>query len=334
MNQSQSLPPALLPDSKNQLSKEARAKIIALNGSQPLSFFLQALGAWAVIVLAIAIVVRSHNILVSLLAIIAIATRFNIFALLIHEQVHGLGIRGKYGNLVANLLVGYPLLVTTVENYAKVHLTHHKHFFTDKDPDFLRKAGVDWTFPMNPTHLIKLFLSDLLGLSFVKLVKGKRQQPETDQKVRSLPLQYPTWIKPLYYLLLVVLLTYTHLWSVFLLYWVVPLLSVFPVIVRLGAITEHIYNLPEADLIESSPIILLSWWEKLLLPNLNFTLHVYHHYYPGIASNNLPKVHQIFQQEQLVNEEYLFHGYWSYFKYLQQNRDRNTSTDKSLSTAL
>jgi fatty acid desaturase len=110
------------------------------------------------------------------------------------------------------------------------------------------------------------------------------------------------------------------LWPVFLLYWALPLLTIFPAIVRLGAITEHIYDLPSATVADASPLMLQTWWEKLLIPNLNFTLHPYHHYYPGIAHNNLPEVHRIFQRENLVVEKNVFHGYWSFLKYLQSSQ--------------
>jgi fatty acid desaturase len=101
-----------------------------------------------------------------------------------------------------------------------------------------------------------------------------------------------------------------------------PLLTVFCVLVRLGAISEHIYNLPGPSVVESSPLILPKWWEKLLLPNLNFTLHPYHHYYPGIAYLNLPKVHEVFKREKLVSEENVFYGYGAYLKYLQSSNNK------------
>jgi fatty acid desaturase len=119
-------------------------------------------------------------------------------------------------------------------------------------------------------------------------------------------------------------LTYAGMWEVFLVYWVLPLVTVLPVIVRLGAITEHIYDLPGASVIESSPLMLQKWWEKLLLPNLNFSLHPYHHYYPGVACLNLPKVHTVFARENLVNEKNVFHGYWDYLKYLQRPQGKAT----------
>jgi fatty acid desaturase len=51
--------------------------------------------------------------------------------------------------------------------------------------------------------------------------------------------------------------------------------------------SELIYNLPDASIEESSPIIARNWWGHLIMPNLNFTLHPYHHYFPGVPFSNL-----------------------------------------------
>jgi fatty acid desaturase len=318
MSQSYPLPPAVLSDT-SRLSAQVRGEIRELNGAKPVAFLRQAVAAWAVISLVTAWAVQASSIWATALAVLIIATRFNILALLVHEQVHFLGLRGRYGDLVANLLAAYPLLGVTVQDYAKVHLSHHKYYFTERDPDFLRKSGPDWTFPMEPRHLAKLFVSDLLGLSFLRLIRGKRVDEGDDLFRRPYPVA--RWVRPAYFLVVAAVLTYAGIWHLFLLYWLVPLVTVFPVIVRLGAISEHIYGLPGASVPESSPLIVLRWWEKLLLPNLNFTLHVYHHYFPGVAHNNLPKVHEIFRREGLVNEKNVFHGYWAYLTYLQTPRE-------------
>lgn len=325
MTQTCPLPPALLGDN-SRLSDQARARIRELSGARPIAFLAQAFGAWGVIIGVIALAVHINQIWMSILAIVIVATRFNILALLVHEQVHFLGLRGRYGDWMANLLVAYPLLGVTVENYAGVHLAHHKFFFTEKDPDFLRKSGIEWNFPMPGLQLARLFLSDFLGLTFIKLVMGKR--PEEGHAFKR-PHPTPKWIRPVYYLVVAAVLTYTGMWPVFLIYWALPLVTVFPAIVRLGAIAEHIYDLPSASVVDASPLMLQTWWEKLLLPNLNFTLHPYHHYYPGVAHTNLPEVHEIFRREKLVNEENIFHGYWSFLKYLQCSQQKaSTATDR------
>jgi fatty acid desaturase len=315
------LPPALLGD-QSKLSNEARTEIRDLSGARPGAFLAQAFGAWGVILGVTALALQMNQIWMSVLAIVIVATRFNILGLLVHEQVHFLGLRGRYGDLIVNLLAAYPLIGLTVENYAGVHLAHHKYFFTEKDPDFLRKSGAEWNFPMPGVQLAKLFLSDLLGLTFIKLLMGKR--PDAAHGFRR-PHPTPKWVRPVYFLAAAALLTYVGMWLVFLIYWVLPLMTVFPVIVRLGAIAEHIYDLPSASVADASPLMLQKWWEKLLLPNLNFTLHPYHHYYPGVAHCNLPKVHEIFRREKLVIEQNVFHGYWAFLKYLQCSQDKTSS---------
>ncbi len=307
------MPPAVLGD-KNALSKQARTEIAELTGRAPVAFLVQAALAWLVIIAAIAWAAAAQNIWVSLLVIFIVATRQNILGLLVHEQAHCLGFKARRGDLLVNLIAAYPLLVLTVEGYAQVHLSHHRFFFTDRDPDFLRKSGPEWSSPMPGRTLARLLLTDILGINLWKLIRGKKPLGDTETFKRPSPT--PAWIRLTYYAFFAVLFTLTGTWDLFLLYWLLPLVTVFQAIVRWGAICEHKYNLAGAGIAESSPIIVQRWWEKLLLPNLNFTLHPYHHYFPGIPFSRLPKVHALFEREGLIDERHVFHGYLSYLRYL------------------
>lgn len=312
MQFSKPLPPVLLGD-KYKLSLDGRKAIEDLNGRSPKAFILQVLITWAVIFSAIGLAVYLNTIWMNVLAILIVATRQNVLGLLIHEQAHCLGFKAKPGDLLVNLFVAYPLLLVTIEGYSQVHLSHHRFYFRENDPDILRKSGPDWTFPMPLSNLLKLFLKDLLGLNLYALIKGKKAGKEYEKFKR--PWKIAPWVRILYYLSIAVLLTWSGTWSLFLFYWVLPLITVFQVLVRIGALCEHQY-IPHVSVIESSPIIEPHWWEKLLLPNLNFNLHPYHHFFPGIAFNNLPKAHAIFRREGLVVDENVFKGYMSYFSYL------------------
>jgi len=88
------------------------------------------------------------------------------------------------------------------------------------------------------------------------------------------------------------------------------------VIVRWGAICEHRYNLIDPSIQESTPLIQPRWWEALLLPNLNFNLHVYHHWYPTVPFRNLPRIHRIFVANGLVDRSRVFDGYVDYLMFL------------------
>jgi len=129
---------------------------------------------------------------------------------------------------------------------------------------------------MKADQLGKLFLTDLLGLNMWQLIKGKNVGVDFPLFKRQRRL--PAWVRVIYYTLAAVIFTVTNSWDNFLLYWLLPLLTIFQVIVRWGAICEHQY-IANATVAECSPIIILQWWEKLLFPNLNFTLHPYHHYF-------------------------------------------------------
>ena len=313
MNQMQQIElPQAIKGGKDALSETARREIMDLSHRSPGMFLFHALLAWAVIFGSIWFAVWADNIFASILVIFIVATRQNVLGLLVHDQAHCLGFKARIGDLVTNIIAAYPLLVLTVEGYSKVHLSHHRYFFTEKDPDFLRKSGEEWLFPKVPLVLAKIFGRDLLGINLWTLIKGKK----LDVPVFNRPHPTPKWVRPVFYLIVAILLTVSGTWHLFLIYWLLPLVTFLQIIVRWGAMCEHIYNLPGASLEESSPIIDRKWWEHLILPDLNFTLHPYHHYFPGIPFCNLPKVHEIFIREGLVDEEKVFHGSWQYLRFL------------------
>ncbi len=301
---------------RRNLSKEGRAQIKALLGARPREFLIQAFGAWSVIVASIWIATDIDRWWATLMAMLVVATRLNVLGLLVHEQAHMLGLKGRYGDLIVNWIAGYPLGIS-VERYAAIHLAHHKSFFTEEDPDFVRKRGVDWTFPMRFAHILRLLLQDVSGFTIAMLWREKGVSQKTQFK-RSHPA--PRWARSTFYVICAAAVSWLGVWHIVLIYWVIPLVTLLPLIVRLGAITEHVYGERDASIIETTPLIRLRWWEKLLLPNLNFTLHAYHHFYPGISFSNLPKVHEIFRAEKLVDETQVFHGYWDYLRWLQKPR--------------
>src|ERR1700676_1414265 len=190
------LPPAVKGD-KRILSDAVVAEISALNGAGPLAFTCQLLAAWAIIAGIVFWATYVNAIWATIIAIIVVATRHNVLGLLVHEQAHRLGYRGKYGDLLVNFFAAYPLLVLTVEGYAQGHLPHHRDYFSEKDPDFLRKSGEEWSFPKTPGQAAKLFLTDILGINTLKLVRGKAQSPQGYVFARRY--RIPGWVRPVYF---------------------------------------------------------------------------------------------------------------------------------------
>ena len=319
------LPPALAGDTTS-LSKGALKDIAKLRGAKPFQWCLQAGAAWFVIGLSIWVASIFDNVIVSILAIVLIATRQNVLGLLIHEQTHRCGFTGKYGDWVANAIAGFPLIILSVENYGKVHLAHHRDYFTDGDPDFVRKKGKEWQFPKTARELLPYFIKDLLGLTLVNNIRSKNIEINDVAFARRNPT--PIWFKSAYFLTFAIAFTYFGVWKEFLLFWIVPLATVLQAIVRWAAIFEHIYDVPNSSVVETTPIIFPSLLNKILLPNLNFSLHPYHHFFAGVPFCDLDKVHDIFVRDGLVDDEHVFYGYGAFLRYLMtEQNERETPTD-------
>jgi fatty acid desaturase len=307
------LPPALLE------------KLKPLKSRRPGRFILEAVYCWLVIFGVIAAAVYIDHWLATVFAILVVATRQNVLALLVHEQTHCTSFKFVPGNIITNLIAAYPLFVLTVEGYSQVHLAHHAKYFTEDDPDHRRKSGKEWNYPMHPKLFLKILLGDILGLNVLRLFKGKKGA--SNDATVSRANTTPKWLRPAFYLLLFTALTITGTWGIFLLYWMLPLLTILQIIIRWGAVCEHQYNRLGASVQETSPLIVPKPWERLLLPNLNFTYHIYHHYFPGINFSQLPKVHDIFVEHGLVDDRAVFYGYWSYLNFLLSPELANSAAE-------
>jgi fatty acid desaturase len=307
------LRPAILSDSR-ALSPAARSEIQALSGARPARFGAEMVLAWISIAGLIAAGVYFDNLAVTILCIFLISTRQMVLAYLFHDQVHRLGWRSKYADWVVNIFAVYPLVVTTVEDYAKVHLSHHKYCFTKDDPDFLRKSGDEWTFPKSLRKLLTIVVRDITAMNVIRLIRGKTASPATTEFTRRNP--SPKWLRIGFFLVVAALLTLVGGWKLFLIYWVIPLITFTQLLVRWVAVTEHTYNVENGTIHETTPLLQLNWWQRILIPDLNFGFHAYHHMHPGVSFANLPKVHQIYLREGLVDESAIFRGQGAYLKYL------------------
>lgn len=300
----------------SKLSSEAKANIKSLSGPRPARFLLTLAYTWFTICAVVYSAIICDNIFVSLVAIYFVATRQNILALLIHEQTHYLGLRNKIGDSVVDCLCSYPLLAVTVESYAKIHLAHHRFYFTSRDPDFGRKAGIDWTFPMGNMKLASLFLTDVLGVSFARHIIRASKSRVIKQSAFSRKDPSPSWLKPAFLASAAAIIYLINGWFYFVVYWAIPLVTVLPMIVRWSAICEHSYGQEGATVEETSPVIMPTFLSKIFLPNLNFTMHVYHHYFPGVSFSALPEVHKIFMKENLVHADQVFSGHLDYLRFV------------------
>ncbi|MGR8946458.1 MAG: fatty acid desaturase [Gammaproteobacteria bacterium] len=304
--------PVAVEGGPSALDKDDLKAIIALNGDDVIGFYTTIVITWLTIAATIAGAVYLDHWVATAAAIFLIATRQNVLGLLNHDQVHRLGHHSKFGDLFTNIFCAFPILIT-LQGYRHVHLTHHRKYFTADDPDYLRKQGHEYNFPQKPHGFLFTVIKDLIGLNLIATVRGKAPSNNLGDENRE-PVNRALQLG--FYAALATALTATNTWYYFLLYWFLPIVTVLQVIVRWGAICEQRYNLVDPSMEESTPLIKPRWWEAYLLPNLNFNLHIYHHWFPKVGYRNLPKVHEIFVRNGLVNEQNVFNGYVDYLMFL------------------
>lgn len=320
LRSSQPLPPVLFGDFSN-LSREGKTEAMKLSGPHSASFIRDTFVNWTWIAGAALAAILSQNPWVYAVAVVIISWRQLSLALLMHDQVHHSGFRGKRGDLFTNVFCAWPLALD-LNTYGAIHLAHHQHFFSELDPDGYRKTGEEWAFPMPWSRLLLLFVKDLSGINAFTALKAKQ-----DAKISVRPRSRETFIvqRIAFYISLILIMALSGQFLNFLILWILPLMTLTLVRTRFMAICEHVYNLNSPTESESTPIIEQGIIGRICFPNQNFGYHIYHHLRPSISFENLPKIHKLFLSEGLVNRELVFANQFRFVWYLQT---RETFADK------
>ena len=92
-----------------------------------------------------------------------------------------------------------------------------------------------------------------------------------------------------FYAGIAVVLTLAGLWVEFLLYWLLPLVTVLAPILRFRALAEH-GACPNNNLFNSARSVDAGNFERFMLAPCNVGLHLEHHLYPSVPHYNLPKL--------------------------------------------
>jgi fatty acid desaturase len=178
---------------------------------------------WAVIAAAIALSSHFGGVWLYLLAVAVIAGRMHGLAVLMHEVTHFRFIKNrKIADVIGDLFMAWPIMVT-VDGYRQNHLAHHQHTNTDKDPDWVVKLGkAAHTFPQQAWVMTLNLLGYVVAISAVRdlahvLPRIARAKQTGRYRLARLA----------YYLAAATLITLLGVWKGFLLYWVVPYMTLF-----------------------------------------------------------------------------------------------------------
>lgn len=269
---------------------------------------------WGIILLSIFICIQFFNPFLYLLAILVIGARMHALAILMHDASHYRFLKNKkWNDIVTNLSTMY-LLFSSIENYRKNHLTHHRNLNTEEDPDWFAKLGKkEFQFPQTKKEFLLTLLSYFSlyqGISDAIWIFGRINGSKNNTKNKSKFTQELA-IKLGFYLALVIALTASGIWIPFLIYWVVPYFSTFFMFQYIRSVAEHFGELEYDHLLSSTrTIVKLNPIEKFFFSPHNVGYHLEHHLYPGVPFYNLPRLHnQLMATPEYAEKAHLTPGF-------------------------
>lgn len=276
------LPDRRFPRTFAELPEPLKADIRALH-QRRLAPNVLAAAAFAGLWAAAAVLVLSTSALLPRLAgWYVIGCVIQAFGILMHEGVHGILGAGRRRNRWFGFLCGLPPMLS-VTAYRAVHLPHHKHERTGRDPDELENITTD------PRGLSLLFVVVLLaGVLFVSPKYGPMAAlREKGQVGRDIAVEYA--------LILAVIAAAFIIFSpvAVLLVWMIPAACA-SLLTNVRTLAEHALTL-RIDRLTATRTVVSNRAVAALMCNLNY--HTAHHLYPAVPWYNLPRLHRLLESD-------------------------------------
>jgi fatty acid desaturase len=246
---------------------------------------------WALIFASVAIAVWSHSWAVWIVAAIIVGRSQHALAVLMHDGAHFRILENRTLNdFVGQWLCGFPI-ASNLYAYRKVHLRHHRYLLTDRDPDLSLSRGYPVTWPSFRRKLIRdaTGVSSLVMRGYIDVENGRNKF--TLQKLYS-RISSEILLRRIAVAIFVVALFYLGYGWAFVALWIVPLLTVYQVILRIRGVLEHA-AVPDAHdglrnartIVATNPIL------RFMLNPHHVAYHLEHHLFPAVPHYNLPGLH-------------------------------------------
>jgi len=249
--------------------------------------------AWLVIGAAIALYAVWPNPLTFVLAVVLVGGRQLGLAILMHDGAHGVLMRTKaWNDPVSQWLVAYPVFADTIP-YRHYHLMHHRKTQQPDDPDLYLSAP----FPITRASLWRKMVRDITGQTGFKQrrnqVRAALGKPGRSLAERAATFRRKLGGPILANLVLLALFTAFGKPHYYPMFWLLPLLTWYMVILRIRNIAEHAVVPDNNDVLRNARTTYASWWERALLAPYWVNYHVDHHLLMYVPCYNLPKLHAL-----------------------------------------
>src|SRR5580704_457394 len=249
--------------------------------------------AWIIIGAAMALYALWPNPLTFVLAVVLIGNRQLGLAILMHDGAHGvlMGTRA-WNDWVSQWLTAFPIFADTLP-YRHYHLVHHRSTQQPDDPDL----SLSKPFPITRSSLRRKMIRDITGQTGFKQrraqIRAALGLPEEPFAVRFATFRRKLGGPIAANLALLGLMTAFGKPHYYLMFWLLPLLTWYMVILRIRNIAEHGVVPDNDDVMKSARTTYASWWERATLAPYWVNYHVDHHLMMYVPCYNLPKLHAL-----------------------------------------
>lgn len=264
-----------------------------------------------------AIYISSHISLlpITVATIIFIAGRQHSLYILNHDASHYALFKSRRINkwvaiVLSNLVMFHHPEAWSFIQWRRIHLKHHSALFTENDPNYVsRKVQGDTKKSYTNWQLLSKCLL-AIPQSWQSLFFGKQDYVSADalqlerQKLHHLTTLFLPFkndkemnkeqrLKLIFFIFSFSAISYFNLLIPFLIYWLLPMYTVYPMILKYNDLTEHNWHKNTEDLNLNTNSVRLNWPMKVLISFLPRSYHREHHLFPKVSVIHLPKVHTI-----------------------------------------
>jgi fatty acid desaturase len=235
--------------------------------------------------------------------VLLLGLRMNAFGVILHEGSHGLLAKSrKLNDRICNWGIAF-WTINSVEEYRPTHRLHHRYLGQERDPD-----RVFYLVPARRGALTSLLLQDLLGVTAFR--RATHRVSGTSQESGAPPslLMRPSLLVGKLVTQLVVLGQFVLFQGVrrgilfYVVFWLVPIVCMYPMILRLKTITEHF----DPGLRDPSAVYWIArtsfaGWLQNHLVGARMEYHFEHHVLPTIPYRGLKRLHRQLDRTGLFN---------------------------------
>jgi fatty acid desaturase len=250
---------------------------------------------------------------VGFVVVLLMGLRMNAFGVILHEGSHGsLAEPRPLNDRICNWGVAF-WTINSVEEYRPTHRLHHRYLGQERDPD-----RVFYLVPARRGALTVLLLQDLFGITAFKRATSRISGTSESSGAPASLLAKPQLLVGKVITQLIVLGQFVLFQGIvrgvlfYVVFWLVPIICMYPMILRLKTITEH-YDpgLRDANAVHWIARTSCASWLQDHLVGARMEYHFEHHVFPTLPYRGLKRLHRRLGELGLFarNREVLSDGY-------------------------